>query len=53
MNNKNTMQNEGMWDRISAGWTGVKTSASNLGTAVASVAAGTPLKLTSVQDAKN
>ncbi len=50
--NNNTTQNEGMWDRISAGWTGVKTGAANLGTAVASVAAGTPLKLTNVQDAK-
>ena len=49
--NDNT-KNEGMWDRLSAGWTGVKTGASNLGTAVSSVSAGVPLKLTNVQDAK-
>jgi hypothetical protein len=48
----NTTQNEGMWDRLSAGWTGVKTGAANLGTAVSSVSAGVPLKLTNVQDVK-
>ena len=44
----NTAQNEGMWDRFSAGLTGVKTAASN----IAATAAGTPTKVTSVQDAK-
>lgn len=48
----NDTKNEGMWDRLSAGWTGVKTGAANLGTAVSSVSAGVPLKLTNVQDAK-
>lgn len=46
--NKNTTQNEGMWDRFSAGWTGVQKAASNL----IATAAGTPTKVTSVQDAK-
>jgi hypothetical protein len=46
--NNNTSQNEGMWDRLSAGWTGVKTAASNIG----ATAAGTPAKVTNVQDAK-
>lgn len=50
--NNHTTQNEGMWDRISAGWTGVKTGAKNISTAVSSVASGVPVKLNSVQDAK-
>lgn len=53
----NTTQNEGMWDRLSAGLTGVKTAASNIGAGVSSIAsgqfqAGAPLNLTKVQDAK-
>lgn len=44
----NITKNEGMWDRLSAGWSGVKTGASNIGATVA----GTPSKVTSVQDSK-
>lgn len=50
--NNTTQKNEGMWDRLSAGFTGLKTGAQNIGTAVSSVASGVPLKLTNVQDAK-
>jgi|NOAtaT_7_FD_contig_31_7900562_length_3755_multi_5_in_0_out_0_2 hypothetical protein len=50
MNNKT--QNEGFFDRLKANWTGAKTAATNIGTGVASVAAGVPLKLTNVQDAR-
>ena len=45
---KNKSQNEGMFDRLSAGWTGIKTGVSNIN----ATAAGTPAKVTSVQDAK-
>jgi hypothetical protein len=46
------IKNEGLWDRLHSHGTGFKTAAKNLTGAVKSVATGTPINTTNVQQQK-
>lgn len=46
------VKNEGLWDRLHSHGTGIKTAAKNLTGAVKSVATGTPINTTNVQQQK-